>query len=91
MLESESSLKRKNETVLALTFSNWKYLTSTIYLNWPAVKKMTAGEIKRILIHEFCHVLVNEMRERKRHHEERVVTGLTDAFLWTEQFAKEEK
>ena len=72
-----------DETVLARTFSDWRYSMANIHINTPAFGNMTDNEIERVVVHELCHVLVNEMREGEIHHEERVVTGLQKAFLWT--------
>jgi len=62
----------------------WQYLTATIEINMKEFCLLTEGEQERILIHELCHILVAEMREedQDRKHEERVVTTLTDAFIW---------
>jgi len=46
------------------------------------MKTMDGDEIERAVVHELCHILVNEMREDEIHHEERVVTGLQKAFMW---------
>jgi hypothetical protein len=47
--------------------------------------------LERIFVHECCHAIVNEMREWSvghegngvMGHEERVVSHLANAFLWT--------
>lgn len=76
--------------VPAFVDSNWMYADAKISINLPAFDELDAGKIERIAVHELCHILVNEMREDEMHHEERVVTGLTKAFLWTESFTKED-
>ncbi len=60
-----------------------------------AVADLPDEELERVFVHECCHVLVAEMREWgpgdmtqaaceiSLKHEERVVCGLTSAFLWT--------
>jgi len=75
----------ENSIVIAKTFCDWRYGTATIYFNLPKLKQMSKEDIEHVIIHELCHILVNEMREGEIHHEERVVTGLTKAFLWTEK------
>ena len=74
----------QESVVMARSYPDWRYMTCTIYLNIPAMKSKEAWEVEKIIIHELCHALVNEMREDGLDHEERVVTGLTKAFLWTE-------
>jgi len=74
---------------LAMTTVRWQYLTATIEFNLPSWKGLSEKSIEHHILHELCHILVNEMREGEIHHEERVVTGLTDAFLWTEENIKD--
>jgi hypothetical protein len=71
-------------TVIARTYSDWRYATCVIEINLPELLDMTKEESERVIVHELCHALVNEMREDGIDHEERVVTGLTKAFLWTQ-------
>lgn len=73
-----------DEMTQAKVYADWRYATAKILVNLPAFEGMTERKIERVIVHELCHVLVNEMREDDIHHEERVVTGLTKAFLWVE-------
>jgi hypothetical protein len=68
--------------VLATCDANWIYGTATICINLPAFADRTPEQIERTVVHELCHILVNEMREGELHHEERVVTTLTKAIFW---------
>jgi len=45
---------------------------------------MENDQIEMTIVHELCHALVNEMRKDGIDHEERTVTALTKAFLWTD-------
>ena len=63
--------------------ADWRYGTATVRLNLPALAEHSDNDIEMIVVHELVHILVNEMREEGIDHEERVVTGLTKAFLWT--------
>jgi hypothetical protein len=74
--------KDEDKLVLAKTYVEWKYMDATIGINVPAFKDLSDDEIERAVVHELLHVLVNEMREKEVHHEERVVTTLTKAFFW---------
>ena len=79
----------------AKTSVAWEYLDATITWNMEAIEGLSDEELEKIFVHECCHILVNEMRmwgpskldEEKLHeamlHEERVVTQLALAFLWT--------
>lgn len=78
-----------DSTILARTFADWRYSEAVVYFNLPALRDMSVEEIERTVVHELCHVLVNEMRSGDIDHEERVVTGLTKAFQWTEEFSKQ--
>jgi len=82
---AQKEFYRDDETVLARTYSDWRYGTATIYFNMPAFDGMDDAEVENTVVHELAHILVNEMREGEMHHEERVVTGLTKAFLWTRE------
>lgn len=74
----------ENKTCLATTYTEWCYTAAHICFNVPAWCKLDEGEFERMLLHELCHILVNEMREGEMHHEERVVSHLQRAFMWTE-------
>jgi predicted SprT family Zn-dependent metalloprotease len=65
----------------AEVFADWRYLKANIHFNLCEMKHLPVDEIERIVVHELCHILVNEMRSSGIDHEERVVTGLTDAFM----------
>lgn len=70
--------------VLARTTTYWEYGTATIDFNLIGIQQLdNEGEVEMMVVHELCHILVSEMREGEIHHEERVVTGLTKAFMWT--------
>ena len=74
---------KDGRVVPATVTSDWRYGTATVSINVPAFRGMKRKEIEFILVHEFVHILVNEMRERGIKHEERVVTNLTTALFWT--------
>lgn len=73
----------------------WEYLSAALNFNLPAVAESIDEELERTFVHECCHVLINEMRmwapaeisqdkmEEAMKHEERVVSAMTNAFLWT--------
>ena len=82
--------KEDGGIVAAKCYADWRYGTATIEVNVPAFYGMSAEEVETIILHELCHVLVNEMREGADHHEERVVTGLTKAFMWVYKAGKGE-
>ncbi len=76
------------EMVPATVTAQWMYADAKISINLPAFEFIESFNIERVVVHELCHILVNEMREGELHHEERVVTGLTKAFLWVEDAVK---
>lgn len=84
--------KEDGSRLLAKTTVQWEYAQAIINFNLTAWRGLSEREIERNVIHELVHILVNEMREGELHHEERVVTGLTRAFLWVyEVFRKEDE
>lgn len=77
----------------------WEYLRATLRFNMLTMEDQSDTDLERIFVHECCHVLVAELREwgpetltqdqveHSLKHEERVVSGLTSAFLWTARSA----
>lgn len=65
-------------------WARWQYLKATIAVNAPAVKSMSDRKLAYAVVHELCHLLVNEMREADPDgkHEERVVTVLSNVMIW---------
>lgn len=78
-----------DKLVLARTYADWRYGTGTIDVNLPAWGELSDSEIERTVVHELIHILLNEIREGEMHHEERVVTSLTKAVFWVDQFARD--
>lgn len=78
------------EMVPATVTAQWMYADAKININLPVFEHIETDNIERVIVHELCHILVNEMREGELHHEERVVTGLTKAFFWVEKFTQED-
>lgn len=78
------------EMVPATVTAQWMYADAKISVNLPAFEYIDDADIERVIVHELCHILVNEMREGELHHEERVVTVLTKAFFWVTDAARSE-
>jgi hypothetical protein len=79
-----------NTLVPAFVNTYWQYGSAAIYINLPEFVGMEEEHIEKIVVHELCHVLINEMREGKLHHEERVATILQKAFMWVREYARDE-
>jgi hypothetical protein len=71
----------------------WEYLHVTFHWNLSEIADKTDAELDRVVRHEICHALVNEMRMdpidmTRQHaadamkHEERVVSTLATILLW---------
>ena len=78
--------------VLGVTSASWAYKIAEITFHLANFKDRTDYEIEEIVVHELCHILVCEMRTtvpsqemstEMNRHEERVVTQLARAFIWT--------
>jgi len=69
----------------AQTHVQYPYKTAQIYFYLPDLKSLGKQELENLVIHELIHILVNEMRffNEGIDHEERVVSDLTSAFIWT--------
>lgn len=76
------------------TFASWPYSEAAITVHVERLASVTDEKLEWIVVHELCHILVNEMRENDIDHEERVTSALASAFLWTreagEKAAKEQ-
>lgn len=80
----------------------WQYLEATVKFNMPDLMDKPDEELEKIVLHELVHILVWETREwapetvtAERNEmgmkaEDRVVSTLTNAFLWTRAYARKE-
>ncbi len=70
--------------VFARCYVDWKYLDFSVEVDLSVLWDTPDEDIESLVVHELCHVLVNEMRnyDLDHGHEERVVTGLQKAFMW---------
>jgi hypothetical protein len=76
--------------------SVWYYKQAVMDFMCGEIYTLAPLELELLVIHELCHILVNEMREwgegagdtKDMHHEERVVTDLAMAFLQTKYYDK---
>ena len=66
--------------------ATWKYCTATLTFYPNAMQYMSEKEIELVVVHELAHCLVNEIGTLDD-HEERVVSGMTKAFLWVRDAA----
>jgi hypothetical protein len=80
--------KQGSKYAFARCYADWRYGTASIHINLPAFDVLSDAEIEATVVHELVHVLVNEMQAGGMDHEERAVTGLTKAFLWTREGIK---
>lgn len=88
---------------LATASARWQYMHGTITFSAPANEIRSDEQLENTFVHELCHVLVNEMRmwateemscdknDEGMHHEERVVSQMTAAFLGTRAAGKQDK
>lgn len=85
--------RKKGRIIEASTIIAWEYKNAEILISCEALKNKTKKYIEATLVHELTHAIVNEMQEKKNayKHEERVVTNLTNAFIWVRNETKREK
>jgi len=69
----------------ARVYADWRYLNATIEINLPCAKRLDDAELEAAVVHELCHILVNEMSTTalRTTGEEHVCTTLAQAFIWT--------
>lgn len=75
-------------------FAEWRYLRARVSFNMHKIytHELPDEKLEEVVVHEFCHVLVNEMRgaDFDIAHEERVCTTLSKAFIWTRDMARDD-
>lgn len=78
---------------VAMAWVQWQYLTYKIAVNVPMICHMDDDHLRRVLVHELCHVLTEEMKEpdEDNKHNERVVTSLQKALFWVKCAAEDGK
>lgn len=77
------------DVVLAETYAQWEYMQGAVSFNVPLWTDLEEDEAEETVVHELMHVLLKETRygcpcdgeEFDTHHEERVATMLSRAFL----------
>lgn len=83
---------------VARTTVQWQYLTAHIDWDLSQLVGCADEKVESYVVHELCHVLVRELRcdggpsEHRTeivNHEERVVTTLASAFIWTRNAARD--
>lgn len=87
-------------TALADILVRWEYLEARLRINTFGIweRAMSADDIEETIVHELCHIHVAELRslvddDKFSHHilhEERVVSSLTNAMLWSRQMGRDE-
>jgi hypothetical protein len=85
----------EGRTCLAQTMVDWEYLKATITFDMQAIAGEKDDDLEVAFVHECIHIFVNEMRQwaeseipsgkmdEAMKHEERVVTQLTNAVIWS--------
>ena len=77
----------------AHTSASWAYLDAAIHFNLSGLFDYNDTQLEEVVVHEFMHILVHEMRSVANceceqfdiRHEERVCTTLQRAFAWTKE------
>jgi hypothetical protein len=90
--DSSAFCRDDGNVTVARAWAKWQYLHLVLDINTPALTDLDDEHLEETVVHEFCHALINEMREEdpdgKR--EERVVTTLAKAFIWVRDIARDE-
>lgn len=87
IVEREAALTDRGWQVAAQCAARWEHLDAELRFFADAIVSETDEVLERHVIHECCHVLVNELRPKAKSlmgdwlaHEERVVSQLEAAF-----------
>ena len=83
----EFTLGEESGDAVAMTLAEWPYLRATVAFNLALAALESDEDLENTVVHEMCHVLVQEMQVFGRYmgHEERVCSSLARAFLKTRQ------
>lgn len=95
MLTNEDRESASSFSPAADCEAHWQYQSAAIRFNTPLVATFDDDELNGAVVHELMHVMVCELRPARftlSHlmHEERVVTMLTNAALWTREDGRKE-
>lgn len=60
---SDHTVDESERRVAGRTIVDWRYKHATIHFNMAVIQNLSDHEIDRLVRHEICHLLVNEMRE----------------------------
>lgn len=92
-IHSAKSFRQEHGRMVAMrVWCDWRYQDLYIEVCLPALKGMTEARIEGLVVHELVHALVNPLSSDKRKdHEEFVVTNLTNAFIWVRNAARKGK
>ena len=68
--------------------SFWQYQQARISINSDCLESIDDADIEKIVVHEFMHIFLSEMRNNHKdgEHEERVATMLARAFIGINNF-----
>ena len=72
----------------AQVISKWQYMGAWLGVNMLEVADLDDVQLEEAVVHELCHVLVDELDPQDVKHEERVVTQLSKAFIRTRNLAR---
>ena len=81
--ESGMTWKYQNGFVsLMKCFPDWRYKQAFIHVNLVECAYQSLEKLENVVVHELMHIFLDELRSKKKGHEERVVTMLADGFIW---------
>jgi hypothetical protein len=73
---------RDGADIVGSCHTDWRYLTADIDYGLKPMMTMTDNQIERIVLHELCHILVNQMESPSYDNEERVVSHIATAWAF---------
>jgi hypothetical protein len=75
-------------SVPATTWVRWEYLTAGITFHLPEIAKLDDRDVELVVLHELCHLLIEEGVRSKGAEQERIeklATQLSLAFRWVRE------
>lgn len=89
--DKQKAFRQENgvgRSAVMVVTADWAYMDADIAVCVPMVSELDDEKLERFVIHELCHILVNQMRGWRQQrtpdeiaHEERVVSCLATLFF----------
>jgi hypothetical protein len=83
-MDTATFAREHGNVAVMVCHTSWKYIKAEIDICTPSLIDFDDIRLEHTIVHELCHILVNEMQESDPDlsHEERTVEQFTKAIIW---------